>query len=125
MLMKKVLLMLMALFSFNFNVFCMLGMESEKKEIPLKEDKNVNADETRPRTSVLIPIACYYDNGVISLEPLADLGEIRLTVINQNSGEEWRNEEGALYVFTSTQTGVYWVEIVTESGDTYYGTYTL
>ena len=100
-------------------------MVMEKKDIPLEDGKGVDDKTDRPRTSVLIPIACYYDNGVVSLEPLADLGEIQLTVTNQNSGEEWRNQEGTLYVFTSTQAGVYWVEIVTESGDTYYGTYTL
>lgn len=121
--MKKVLLILMVLFSFN--VFFVSGMVMEKKDIPLEEGKEVGDKTDRPRTPVVIPIACYYDNGAVSLEPLADLGEIQLTVTNQNSGEEWRNEDGALYVFTSTQTGVYWVKIVAESGDTYWGTYTL
>lgn len=123
MLMKKVLLMLMALFLFN--VFVMSGVVMEPEKVLLDREKQEDRETDRPRTPVLIPIVCYYDNGVVSLEPLADLGEIQLTVTNQNSGEEWRNEDGALYVFTSTQTGVYWVEIITGSGDTYYGTYTL
>ena len=121
--MKKVLLMLIALFSFN--VLFVSGLVMERKNVSLEKEDDENNETDRPRTPVLIPIACYYDNGVVSLEPLADLGEIRLTVTNQNSGEEWRNEEGLLYVFTSTQTGVYWVKIVAESGDTYWGTYTL
>lgn len=45
-------------------------------------------------------------------------------VTNQTTGEQWSAVNNCV-LETSTASGVYWVEIVTESGDTYYGTYTL
>ena len=47
-----------------------------------------------------------------------------LTVTNQATGEQW-SAMNALRLQTSTVTGTYLVQITTEDGSTYYGTYTL
>ena len=110
---------------FSFNVFFVAGTESGKDEIPLKKGEYEDPKTNRPRTPVLIPVMCYYDNGVVSLIPLDDLGEVQLKVTNQSSGITWYNMDGDLWVSTSTANGVYLVEIITEDGTTYWGTYTL
>lgn len=120
--MKKVLLILMTLFSFN--VLFVSGMVMERKNIPLEEGEEVDDKTDRPRTPALIPILCYYDNGMVSLEPLADLGEVQLTVTNQATGEQWSTSNNWM-LETSTANGVYLVGIVFEDGTTYWGTYTL
>ena len=89
-------------------------MELKKGE-PDKKD-------TYPRT--LIPITCVYTDGMVQLSLLGSVGEFTLTVTNQLTGEQW-STENALTLQTSTVSGVYWVQIVTEDGSMYWGTYTL
>lgn len=120
--MKKLLLIMISVFSLN--ALCMFGMETEKEEIPLKEDVSEDRDKVRPRMPLPIPLLCYYDNGVVSLELLANLGEVNLTVTNQTTGEQWSTKNNWV-LQTSTVAGVYLVEIITEDGTTYWGTYTL
>ena len=55
---------------------------------------------------------------------LGEVGEYTLTVTNQSTGEQW-SADNALILQTSTASGTYWVQIETEDGSTYYGTYTL
>ena len=75
-----------------------------------------------PRT--LIPITCVYVDGTVQLTILENLGEMALFVTNQTTGEQWSTVNNWV-LQTSTAAGVYLVEIVTESGDTYWGTYIL
>jgi hypothetical protein len=55
---------------------------------------------------------------------LGEVGEITLTVTNQLTGEQW-SVENALILQASNASGTYWVQIETEDGSIYYGTYTL
>lgn len=55
---------------------------------------------------------------------LENLGEMELIVTNQTTGEQWRTVNNWV-LQTSTVAGVYLVEIITEDGTTYWGTYTL
>ena len=55
---------------------------------------------------------------------LENLGEMELIVTNQTTGEQWRTVNNWV-LQTSTISGVYLVEIITEDGTTYWGTYTL
>jgi len=82
----------------------------------------MNHSSERPRT--LIPIICTYVDGIVQLTLLENLGEYTLTVTNQQTGECW-SAINAFVLPTSTASGIYWVQIVTEDGSMYYGTYTL
>ena len=86
--MKKLLFLLFIMFSFN--VLNVQGMVMDKEEVVIVEKGNEeNNASDRPRTAIFIPLECYYDNGVVSLELLANLGEVNLTVTNQTTGEQW------------------------------------
>ena len=100
------------------------SMDNQRKEpvnIELKKG-TASDDDTYPRT--LIPITCIYVDGVVHLTLLGEVGEFTFTVTNQLTGEQWL-AENVLSLQTSTGSGTYWVEIETEDGSMYYGTYTL
>ena len=79
-------------------------------------------DDTHLRT--LIPFTCVYVDSMVQLALLDGVGEFTLTVINQMTGEYW-SAENVLVLQTSTIAGIYQVQIVTEDGCRYYGTYVL
>ena len=122
--MKKVFGLLMMLFSLNlFAVPAIQGIQEEKSAMDVRLKKgNVTNDDTHPRT--LIPITCVYTDGTVQLSLLGSVGDFTLTVTNQMTGECW-SAENALTLQTSTANGIYWVQIVTEDGSVYCGTYTL
>lgn len=86
------------------------------------EEGDGDEDNKHPRT--LIPITCVYVDGTVQLTILENLGEIELFVTNQTTGEQWSTVNNWV-LQTSTAAGVYLVEIITEDGTTYWGTYTL
>ena len=120
--MNKILLLLMMLLSLQVYAGTASMDEQEKKPINIELHKGSFSDDTHPRT--LIPIACVYADGMIQLSLLGEVGEFTLTVTNQMTGERW-SAENALTLQTSTASGIYWVQIETEDGSIYYGTYTL
>ncbi len=122
--MKKVFGLLMMLFSMNlFAVPAAQEVQEEKGALDVRLEKgNVTNDDTHPRT--FIPITCVYTDGMVQLSLLGEVGEFTLTVINQLTGERW-SAENTLMLQTSTASGIYWVQIVTEDGIMYYGTYVL
>ena len=122
--MKKVFGLLMMLFSLNlFAVPAAQEVQEEKGALDVRLKKgNVTNDDTHPRS--FIPISCVYTDGMVQLSLLGEVGEFTLTVINQLTGERW-SAENTLMLQTSTANGIYWVQIVTEDGIMYYGTYVL
>lgn len=120
--MKKLLLIMISVFSLN--VFWMFGAETKEEVILMNNGSSENEKEQRPRTPSTVPLLCYHDNGIVSLELLSDLGEIQFVVTNQTTGEQWSTVNNWV-LQTSTAAGVYLVEIITEDGTTYWGTYTL
>ena len=121
--MNRILLLLMMLFSLQVYARTTSTDEQENKPVNIELHKgSVTNDDTYPRT--LIPIVCVYVDGEVRLTLLEDLGELTLTVTNQATGEQW-SAMNALRLQTSTVTGTYLVQITTEDGSTYYGTYTL
>ena len=120
--MRQVLVMLFMLFSMNSFAASTWIETSTVKDVVLEQGDSKEHSSERPRT--LIPIVCVYVDGEVQLTLLEDLGEFTLTVINQVTGEQW-STENALTLRTSTVSGIYWVQIVTEDGSIYYGTYTL
>ena len=121
--MKKIWGLLMMLLSLQVYAGTVSMDEQEKKPVNIELDKGkATNDDTHPRS--FIPITCVYTDGMVQLSLLGSVGEFTLTVTNQVTGEQW-SAENALVLQTSTANGIYWVQIVTEDGIMYYGTYVL
>lgn len=101
-------------------------MEDKTVSVELKKGRPTT-DDRHPRT--LIPITCVYVNGVVHFTFLADLGEMEITVTNPSIGvvsvSEYDSAYGSVVVPVSSESGRYLIEIVTESGEYYYGEYEL
>ena len=98
--------------------------EQEEKPVDIELHKGSYSDDKERHPRTLIPITCVYANGMIQLTLLDEVGEFTLTVTNQVTGEGW-SAINALVLPASTTNGIYMVEIVTEDGSMYWGTYTL
>ena len=121
--MKKNLAFLLMLFSLHMFAGTVETEEQENKVVSVElEEGDAEKDNKHPRT--LIPITCVYVDGTVQLTILENLGEMALFVTNQTTGEQWSTINNSV-LQTSTANGVYLVEIVTERGDTYWGTYIL
>lgn len=121
--MKTIFGLLMLLFSLQAFAGATSVNTSEEDDINVSLDKG-SSDNTDKHPRTLIPITCIYANGMIQLTLLDEVGEFTLTVTNQVTGEGW-SAINALVLPASTTNGIYMVEIVTEDGSIYYGTYTL
>ena len=121
----KLLLVVLLSYMFVGNV---IADESQKKPVDVDLQIGVvNSDNSNKHPRTLIPITCVYVDGTVQLtilDNLDNLGEMELFVTNQTTGEQWSTVNN-LVLQTSIASGVYLVEIVTENGDTYWGTYTL
>ena len=121
--MKKILGLLMMLLSLQLYAGT-VNMNVEADDVTdVKLDKG-DADKTDKHPRTFIPITCVYMDGTVQLSLLGEIGEFTLTVTNQMTGEQW-SAENALILQTSTASGIYCVQIETEDGTMYYGTYTL
>lgn len=101
-----------------------VGTEVREKKVVHVELEEGDGDEDNKHPRTLIPITCVYVDGTVQLTILENLGEIELFVTNQTTGEQWSTANNWV-LQTSTAAGVYLVEIITEDGTTYWGTYTL
>lgn len=121
--MKKILGLLMILLSLQMyaGIGNMDVQTDDVIDVKLEKGKSDNTDRY-PRT--FIPIACVYTDGTVQLSLLGEVDEFTLTVTNQMTGECW-SVENILTLQTSTASGIYWVQIETDDGAMYYGTYTL
>ena len=126
--MKKTLLILIALLLANINSAWSLE-NSVSKDVKIKKERPKDPNEVRPRTPVLIPITCIYNDGTLHFTFLEDLGEMEITVTNPSLGvvsvSEYDSAYGSVAVSASSESGSYLIEIVTETGEYYYGEYTL
>ena len=121
--MKRILGLLMMLLSLQMYAGTTSMGVQENEPVNVKLEKgNSTTEDTHLRT--LIPMTCVYAYGTVQLGLLGEVGEFTLTVTNQVTGEQW-SAENALTLQTSTIRGTYWVQIVTEDGSVYYGSYTL
>ncbi len=123
--MKSVLKFLMLVLLSHMFVGTVNADESQKpvEDVELKIG-NGDSDNTNKHPRTLIPITCVYVDGTVQLTILENLGEMALFVTNQTTGEQWSTVNNWV-LQTSTASGVYLVEIVTEDGSTYWGKYTL
>lgn len=121
--MKRILGILLMLFSL-YSYAGAVGMDvNEKKPVDIELEKgDPSKKDSHPRT--FIPITCMYVDGEVQLSLLGEVGEFTLTVTNQTTGEQWSVING-LSLLTSTASGNYYVQIETEDGSLYYGTYSI
>ena len=102
---------------------------SVSKDVKIKKERPKDPNEVRPRTPVLIPITSIYNDGTLHFTFLEDLGEMEITVTNPSMGvvsvSEYDSAYGSVAVPVSSENGSYLIEIVTESGECYYGEYEL
>lgn len=121
--MKKILMLLTLMLSLQSYAGVTESKAQDEKPKDVRLEKgDPEKDNKHPRT--LIPITCVYADGTVQLIMLENLGEMELIVTNQTTGEQWRTVNNWV-LQTSTGSGVYLVEIITEDGTTYWGTYTL
>ena len=121
--MKKILMLLTLMLSLQSYARVTESKAHDEKPKDVRLEKgDPEKDNKHPRT--LIPITCVYVDGTVLLTMLENLGEMELIVTNQTTGEQWRTVNNWV-LQTSTGSGVYLVEIITEDGTTYWGTYTL
>lgn len=120
--MKKILMLLTLILSLQSFAGTTESNVQEEKPTDVALQKGKSNEIKHPRT--LIPITCVYTDGTVQLTMLENLGEMELIVTNQTTGEQWRTVNNCV-LQTSTDSGVYLVEIITEDGTTYWGTYTI
>ena len=74
-------------------------------------------------------IIAYYQDGVIYLQFIYDMGEVEISVINETTGEMWQQTDdsafGSATIATSTNVGNYYITIVTDDGSCYTGGFSL
>ncbi len=126
--MKKTLFTLIALLLMS--VGTMWGTEKvENKNVIINKDSSKDMDKEHPRSLIGVPIICTYQNGFLFFTFLEDLGEMEITVTNPSLGvvsvSEYDSAYGSVAVPASSESGSYLIEIVTETGEYYYGEYTL
>lgn len=132
--MKAKLLVLFMLLSIGSSL-SVTGMEVfstdvvEKGDIPIDKNKeNSWENSDRPRTQDVFLLTCHYEDEMVYLNFLADVGLVKLTVTNLTTGELWSTTQlsslGSLYLQTSTDSGNYMVEIETELDGNYIGYFT-
>lgn len=122
---------LLTLFAIGLTSISLFATEGDtKKPITIVKDKPVDDTIIRPRTpDVSTGIDAYYQNGVIYLQFGWDLGCMDVSVTNHATGEQWLDavcsDSGAEAVYISTSAGNYTIELTTDDGTTYSGTFVL
>lgn len=97
--------------------------ELDKVEIPINGD---NYDRPgRPKAPVVIPINCEYEDGVLYFGFNYDLGAVTVTVVNENTNQQWQavlqTSSGYNSMNISEDTGCYHIEITTINNVVYQG----
>ena len=107
--------------------------EGEKKEevkvpIPISTGEPLNGNEARG--GIYIPFTAYYQAGTINVNTSAELSVITLNVVNETTGQVWSittdisDGMGEISI-ANGGTGSYTVEILTEYGECFMGSFRL
>lgn len=120
---------LMMVFLLPFSALEMMADDNEQiKKIPIWEEDG----PILRRDLVQIPIASYAWILMASIYTcvIEDLGEIEIIVTNTSTGESWSNIfdssiEPQSFLRISGATGYYEITYIIESGDVYYGEFTI
>ena len=125
--MKKMLLFLCMHLSLSV-VIAWAGDETGKV-VEIEKGEVKNEITTLPRIPYEVPIVCTYSNAALFFTFLENMGEVEITVTHLSMGivatSEYDSAYGCVVVPASSESGIYLIEIVTESGEYYYGEYEL
>lgn len=124
--------------------FCLLAMsnvqvlassENEKKKeeikiVPIPISTGDVLTGSDQRSGIGIPFAAYYQGGVISISTSADFSSISINVENETTNQAWNTttdiSDGMGEISISAGgAGSYTVEIVTEYGECFVGSFIL
>ena len=104
------------------------GEEEVKVDIPICTGRDLTGSDMRGNVGV--PFTAYYQNGTIYISSSAEFSSITVDVVNETTGQVWNSTTdisdgmGEIYIFGGG-AGSYSVEIVTEYGEIFYGTFTI
>ena len=123
--MKKILF----LFCLCFSLSVSGAWIGDEEVIPVEISKGQVEEHNKIRPRTPVSITCTYSGGTLHFTFLEDLGEMEITVTNPSIGvvsvSEYDSAYGSVAVPASSESGSYLIEIVTETGEYYYGEYTL
>ena len=104
------------------------GGEKDIVPIPISTGEVLTGDDARD--GGVIPFIAYYQNGTIYISSSAEFSSITVDVVNETTGQVWNSTTdisdgmGEICI-TSGGAGSYSVEIVTEYGECFVGTFNL
>ena len=115
------------------NAHVMASNEEKKEEvktvlIPITTGEPVHGDDQR--NLVYVPFTAYYQTGTIYVSSFADFSEITINVENETTGQAWSSTSdisdgmGEISIINGA-AGNYSVEIVTEYGECFVGSFWL
>mgnify|MGYP003303132002 CR=1 FL=1 len=111
------------------NTQVIAGDEEEVKvSIPISTGEVFTGSDQRGVLS--IPFAAYYQGGAIYISTSVEFSSITIDVVNETTGQVWNSttdiSDGMGEICISDgSAGCYTVEIMTEYGEIFYGTFTL
>lgn len=112
----------------NVQVMADGNKEKDIVPIPISTGEVVHGDDQR--NLVYVPFTAYYQTGTIYVSSSADFSEITINVENETTGQAWSSTSdisdgmGEISIINGG-AGSYTVEIVTEYGDCFVGSFTL
>ena len=112
----------------NASVMADGGGEKEIVSIPISTGDVLTGDDARD--GGLVPFAAYYQGGTIYISTSAEFSSIIVNVENETTGQTWDSttdiSDGMGEICISDgDAGSYTVEIVTEYGECFVGTFNL
>lgn len=100
-----------------------------EQDVVIKKENPEDLNESRPRSVIGVPISCQYSEGTLCFQFWDDLGCVEIVVENQQTGTTCTiacdTSNGCILMQVPTDGGSYRLQIITECGNIYYGTYTL
>ena len=104
------------------------GGEKDIVPIPISTGEVLTGDDARD--GGVIPFIAYYQNGTIYINTFAEFSSVAVTVENETTGQAWSSTSdisdgmGEISIINGA-AGNYSVEIVTEYGERFVGSFTL
>ena len=112
----------------NASVMADGGGEKEIVPIPISTGEVLTGNDLRG--VIAIPFTAYYQGGTIYISTSAEFSSITVDVVNETTGQVWNSamdiSDGMGEIsIANGDSGSYSVEIITEYGEIFYGTFTL
>lgn len=124
--MKRFILFSLMLLGLSYSVKADNSTDPQKNQmVTISKGDYTNT----PRDAGAVPILCEYQNGILVLQYLKDIGDLGIAVSNLQTGKyEFvyvSSKEGVTYIDLNGGSGDYYMEIVTSYGEWYYAYFTI